>query len=253
MITTAISNLDTIRSMTRTVIDAASLLKAIAGKDSKDNYTSNTSRLPDFVKACRLSELVGNRVSVLRKALALGSFPEHEPANFMAFEEAFKVLKAAEATSVDNNISLTDAEEVWTSSSTVMSADVLIDPPKSLDMLTYSPKNYYVAFESSRICTDTSFRKASQSRYRIMGPNTCRFDSPSPESRPTYRSTFSMALMVACLVFWRGTVSRQVFVSADDASHRLAASTGVPMGAYFPQDPFMSTERGLVKAAEGIP
>ncbi|CZT42926.1 uncharacterized protein RSE6_02888 [Rhynchosporium secalis] len=252
MITTALSNLDTIRSMTRTVLDAASLLKAIAGKHSKDNYTSNTPRLPDFVKVCRLSELVGNRVSVLRNALALGSFPEHEPPNFMAFEEAFKVLKAAEATIVDNNISLTDAEEVWISSSTVMSADVLIDPPKSLDMLTY-PKNYYVAFETSRICTDTSFRKASQSRCRIMGPNTCRFDSPSPKSRPTYRSTFSMALMVACLVFWRGTVSRQVLVSADDASHRLAASTGVPVGAYFPLDPFMSTERGLVKAAEEIP
>ncbi|KAK4658996.1 hypothetical protein QC762_106410 [Podospora pseudocomata] len=94
---------DTIGPMARTVKDAAYLLAAIAGKDSKDNYTSSIpfETLPDYVSACQLGSLSGKRIGIPRNLI-----PSPLPQSFQyivsSFNTALGVLREANATIIDD-------------------------------------------------------------------------------------------------------------------------------------------------------
>lgn len=94
---------DTIGPITRTVSDAAHLLQAIAGPDSKDSYTAASpfkGRHPNYAAACKLSGLRGKRIGVARNVIRASM---HEVAHVMPeFEKAIAVMVKAGAEIVED-------------------------------------------------------------------------------------------------------------------------------------------------------
>ncbi|KAI1929797.1 hypothetical protein LOZ65_001624 [Ophidiomyces ophidiicola] len=85
---------DTVGPMTRTVKDAAFLLQAIAGKDAKDNFTSEIPSLPNYVAACKRGALKGKRLGVPSNALRA---PNQGREADSIFEKGLKDLEKAGA------------------------------------------------------------------------------------------------------------------------------------------------------------
>ena len=93
---------DTVGPMARTVKDAAYLLSAIAGPDSRDKATAAIpfGEVPDYASACRLGSLRGKRIGVARDLMSPDVDPLSGPA-IAAFEGALEVLREAGADVVD--------------------------------------------------------------------------------------------------------------------------------------------------------
>jgi len=91
---------DTVGPIARTVKDAAYLLSAIAGKDTKDPYTAAIpfDNVPDYSTACNVSGLKGRRIGVPRHL-----FKKSGP-SISAFESALKTIRDAGAEVVDVTI-----------------------------------------------------------------------------------------------------------------------------------------------------
>jgi amidase len=135
--------------MARTVKDAASILQAIAGMDSADNYTTaipNKGILPDYVAACKSSSLTGARIGVPRNVISkLARDPaSHEIQEFI---RAIPVLKEAGATIVDP-ANFTGIEQISDflkdlrkAEITLAAADFLVNFPAYTAKLTKNPQN----------------------------------------------------------------------------------------------------------------
>ncbi|PPQ71502.1 hypothetical protein CVT24_006466 [Panaeolus cyanescens] len=93
---------DTIGPLTRTVLDSAIVLNAIAGVDANDKDTlSQPTPLPDYVKAMRRDALKGKRIGVPRHYFSDGSNTEADPFVNVAFNEALDVIRKLGAVVVD--------------------------------------------------------------------------------------------------------------------------------------------------------
>ncbi|KAK0748312.1 amidase signature domain-containing protein [Apiosordaria backusii] len=132
---------DTIGPMARTVKDAAYLLSAISGKDSKDNYTSSIPfpSIPDYVSACQLGSLSGKRIGVPRNLI-------QTPPPFQyitrAFTSALDVLRQANATIIDNlYLPGQDLMNLGPYQMHVLNAEFISDLPKYFASLTHNPAN----------------------------------------------------------------------------------------------------------------
>ncbi|KAG2339994.1 amidase [Suillus weaverae] len=92
---------DTIGPLTRTMMDAAYILSAIAGKDSHDNYTSAIpfETVPDYAAECKNKDLKSAKIGIPRNAMTVSSTNGPEIAAFNASIDVFKKLGA---TIVDN-------------------------------------------------------------------------------------------------------------------------------------------------------
>lgn len=137
---------DTVGPMARTVLDAAYLLAAIAGKSSYDNYTDAIpfDNIPDYVAACKFSGLHGKRIGVPRNVIDSQSDDSYAPV-ITAFDTALDILRSAGATIVDNaNFTGFEAALDNPYSSVVLEADFISDLPKEyLSQLTTNPNNVY--------------------------------------------------------------------------------------------------------------
>ncbi|KAI9660395.1 MAG: hypothetical protein M1821_009745 [Bathelium mastoideum] len=137
---------DTVGPMARTVKDAAYLLQAIAGPDSRDNYTSaipNNGSIPDYVAACNFSALEGARIGIARNVIDLSS-DNSTPPVLAAFDAAVQVIRDAGATVIDNT-NFT-AYEQWLSDNNetlVLNADFLVDLANYFNELTFNPNNLH--------------------------------------------------------------------------------------------------------------
>lgn len=141
---------DTVGTMTRTVKDAAYLMKAIAGVDKNDNYTEAIpfKDIPDYVAACTSSGLKGKRLGVSRNMLARNidvtahTAPEE-------FEKALDILRDAGAEIVDN-VYMGCADALPQNGTTtpptgpvfsIPGADFLVNFPEYLSHLKTNPNN----------------------------------------------------------------------------------------------------------------
>ncbi|KXH66878.1 amidase, partial [Colletotrichum salicis] len=135
---------DTIGPMARTVKDAAYILRAIAGADPNDNYTSaipNNGEIPDYPAACDMYGLRGARIGIPRNAIELFS-DNTTGTETDAFEKTLDVFKSAGAVIVDN-ANFTAAEQLATSNSEtiVLNADFISNLASYLAELTVNPNN----------------------------------------------------------------------------------------------------------------
>ncbi|KAI8268160.1 putative amidase [Colletotrichum sp. SAR11_239] len=135
---------DTIGPMARTVKDAAYILHAIAGADSKDNYTSaipNKGEIPNYAAACDMYALRGARIGIPRNAIELFS-DNTTGTETDAFEATLEVFKSAGATIVDN-ANFTAAAQLAnsTSETIVLNADFITNLAAYLAELSFNPNN----------------------------------------------------------------------------------------------------------------
>jgi len=147
--------------MTRTVKDAAILLKAIAGYDPRDNYTSaipNNHSIPDYVTACRPGALKGARIGIPFNILNGDPTPESA-----AFAAALEVMKVAGAELVSANF--TSPHAVINAS--VLQADFVSDLAAYLAELTHNPHNI-TSLEDLRRFTQTFPAEEWPSRNTAM-------------------------------------------------------------------------------------
>lgn len=133
---------DTVGPMARTVKDAAYLLQAIAGYDSKDNYTEAApNTLPDYVAACKKDALKGMRLGVPKGYKTM--LPSLSvDASFDRFESTIALLREAGAVVLED-VEIPGVELVKETdrSSLVSGADFLTDLPKYLAHLETNPNN----------------------------------------------------------------------------------------------------------------
>lgn len=135
---------DSVGPMARTVKDAAHLLQAIAGFDSRDNYTSAAPKdIPDYAAACKKNALKGKRLGVPKNYREL--FPHiTNQVSFAAFENTLGLLREAGATVVDD-VEMPGYETLKRERRTeiVSGADFLTDLPKYLAELETNPNNVH--------------------------------------------------------------------------------------------------------------
>lgn len=132
------SHQDTVGPMARTVKDAAIILKAIAGFDPRDNYTSaipNNHTIPDYVAGLKLTALQGARIGVPYNAISFTS----SPTEIAAFNAAIALIESAGATIVTANFTVPSPQ----TSSTVLGADFISDLAAYLSELTVNPNNIH--------------------------------------------------------------------------------------------------------------
>jgi amidase len=87
---------DTAGPMTRTVAEAALLLQALAGADTRDSATAAAPAIPNYVAALDKAALKGARIGVVRNPMP------NQPQAVAAFEAALAVLKAQGAVLVED-------------------------------------------------------------------------------------------------------------------------------------------------------
>lgn len=90
--------------MARTVKDAAYLLQAIAGKDSRDNYTHaipHPNNMPDYVAACQFNGLQGARIGIPSNVINLYVNTSSYAPVLSAFNSMINVIKKAGGIVVD--------------------------------------------------------------------------------------------------------------------------------------------------------
>lgn len=127
-------HLDTVGPMARTVRDAAYLLQAIAGADSKDNYTSEIPDIPDYVAACKPEALRGSRIGVPWNLLE--QVPSSQSPEIAAFRKSVQVLQEAGATIVDTNFTFPgDINDI----STMLQVDFMTNLASYLSELQSNP------------------------------------------------------------------------------------------------------------------
>lgn len=94
--------LESVGTMTRTVKDAAYLLKAVMGLDRKDAFTTRIpfDLYPNYVAACREDGLQGMRIGFLRSLAWFFQIRTYDLSK-EKFNEALDVMRKAQATVVD--------------------------------------------------------------------------------------------------------------------------------------------------------
>jgi amidase len=137
---------DTVGPMARTVKDAAHLLQAIAGIDSRDNYTSmipNKGKLPNYVATCRSSALEGARIGVPRNVISTLARVA-TVFELAEFNRAISVLKLGGTIIVDP-ANFTGIEryrkDLWRVQGSLLAADFLANLPAYTSELKTNPQN----------------------------------------------------------------------------------------------------------------
>ncbi|KAK5130306.1 hypothetical protein LTR08_002230 [Meristemomyces frigidus] len=133
---------DTIGPMARSVKDAAYLLQAIAGPDTRDNYTSaipwGNGTAPDYVAACDYNAFAGARIGIARNVLEVWGAYTDQPV-IDAFWASVAQIEAAGATIVDANFTAFEAWESDNNETLVLNADFLVDLANYFSELSYNP------------------------------------------------------------------------------------------------------------------
>ncbi|OAA49192.1 glutamyl-tRNA(Gln) amidotransferase subunit A [Beauveria brongniartii RCEF 3172] len=147
---------DSVGPMARTVKDAAYLLQAIAGFDSKDNYTEAAPNPPaDYVAACNKHALKGKRLGVPKDYQSMYPYLSAD-ASFEAFESTLQLLREAGA-HVMEDVEMPGVELMKETGrlEVIGGADFLTDLPKYLKELKTNPNEIHT-LSDVRAFTDQS-------------------------------------------------------------------------------------------------
>ncbi|KAG9124190.1 hypothetical protein FRC07_012490 [Ceratobasidium sp. 392] len=89
------SHQDTVGPMTRSVEDGAVILSVIAGRDSKDNYTSTAPAvIPDYTKYLNVDAIKGKRFGVPRAVFTDEDRAGNDPSINIAFNRSLETIRS---------------------------------------------------------------------------------------------------------------------------------------------------------------
>lgn len=259
---------DTVGPLARTVKDAAYLLSVIAGKDSRDNYTSaspfDEGALPDYVSACQLSALRGKRIGIVPELLDFGDVIDGaddiaEPV-MAAFNRSLDVIREAGATIVDG-ISLPG----WTRfrEGTYMQdttrADMITGVERYLSRLTVNPNNLSNLYDVQQF-THSYEPEEWPDRDTLVWDKA--LDAGMDNTSPLFWSNRTAGLHLSGELGILGAIrnhSLDALVMPTYSALEPPAMVGspavtVPMGVFGPGTPTKWDERGeLVFYGPGVP
>ncbi|KAK4540673.1 hypothetical protein LTR36_009004 [Oleoguttula mirabilis] len=145
---------DTVGPMARSVKDAAYLLSAIAGSDTRDNYTTanpNGNRTIKYVSACDYNALRGVRLGVPWNVINYYASDGNLSATYLnnpstipviaAFNTSLSLMASAGAIIVPTNITVPGAYNSGGNETIVLDADFPVNLANYLSELTYNPNN----------------------------------------------------------------------------------------------------------------
>ncbi|CAE6462841.1 unnamed protein product [Rhizoctonia solani] len=96
------SHQDSVGPMARSVADAASILSIIAGRDSKDNYTSTAPvEIPDYTRYLNVNAIKGKRFGVPRAIFTEDSVTGNHPSINVEFYKALTIIRSLGGIIVD--------------------------------------------------------------------------------------------------------------------------------------------------------
>lgn len=181
---------DTVGPMARTVLDAAYILSAIAGKSQYDNYTDAIpfESVPDYVAACNFSALSGKRIGIPRNVIEISSDDSSTPV-ITAFDNALKILRSAGAIIVENtNFTGYQAAIDNPFGSVVLEADFITDLPKEyLSQLSTNPNKVHSVADVRDFTRSTHLEDFSERDTMIWDEAIgLGFDNTSPEFWSNY-------------------------------------------------------------------
>ena len=254
---------DTVGPMARTVKDAAYVLQAIAGKDSRDNYTlaQPWETPPDYVAACNFSSLRGKRIGIPRNVID----PTQEPDNTViaAFDAAVEIIKNAGATIVDNTNITAYALAQYTNGSNeniVLDADFVSDlPGEYLSMLSYNPQNVHDLADIENFTHSFPPEDYPDRDTAVWDQSLALgFNNTSPEFWAAYQDNVEIAGRQGILGLL-ANYSLDALILPTDFSPGLPALIGtpvvtVPLGFYPANETVVRNMRGsLVEVGPNIP
>ncbi|KAG8705122.1 hypothetical protein FRC09_003128, partial [Ceratobasidium sp. 395] len=135
------SHQDTVGPMTRSVEDGAVILSVIAGRDSKDNYTSTApSVVPDYTKYLDTNAIRGKRFGVPRVVFTEDRFTGNDPYINVAFNKSLETIRSLGGVIADP-ADLPSASEIIASNNEtfVLSVDFKIELNEYLKSLKSIP------------------------------------------------------------------------------------------------------------------
>ncbi|KAM3443350.1 hypothetical protein MY4824_000653 [Beauveria thailandica] len=159
---------DSVGPMARTVKDAAYLLQAIAGFDSKDNYTEAAPNRPaDYVAACNKDALKGKRLGVPKDYQSMYPYLSAD-ASFEAFESTLQLLREAGA-HVMEDVEMPGVELMKETGrlEVIGGADFLTDLPKYLKELETNPNEIHT-LSDVRAFTDQSSVESDKFDFMVF-------------------------------------------------------------------------------------
>ncbi|OAA32823.1 glutamyl-tRNA(Gln) amidotransferase subunit A [Moelleriella libera RCEF 2490] len=178
---------DTVGPMARTVKDAAYLLEAIAGPDSKDKYTSaspfKSGKTPKYVAACREDGLRGKRIGIPRHLKDIP--PEFlAPQVMSVFRSALQTLRDAGAVLVEDVEMPGEANLLDAPTEVIMEGDFVVNLRQYLSNLEKNP-NGITNLQQLKDFTEKHPKEGFPSRDTQVwqGSLDLGFDNTSPEFR----------------------------------------------------------------------
>ncbi|KAG9125068.1 hypothetical protein FRC07_009082 [Ceratobasidium sp. 392] len=252
---------DTIGPIARNVADAAAILSAIAGQDSKDNYTGTSpDPVPNYTRSLDPGAIKGKRFGIPRQALVGDSITNY-PSIDVEFNKSLEIIRSLGGIVVDP-VNLPSADEIphilTNSEMLVFQVDLKVDLNQYLKTLKHIPTN------ANTLEDIIAFNNAHKDLERPKG-HTGQSILVGSQATNGYNSTFYSALE------YHHNVSRTRGIDAALEAHDLDAlvvpSSGlsmlvaslagypmitVPLG-FFPDDTPPTRDSHLVFPAPGIP
>ncbi|KAL3476066.1 amidase signature domain-containing protein [Aspergillus californicus] len=256
---------DTIGPMARTVQDAAILLQAIVGEDTKDNYTMASpfhTYYPDYAAACNITGLQGKRIGIPRNVIAtmpniLGSTTGSVVSSF---EKAIKVIEKAGAIIIeDTNFTAYDTFLRSQTPQLVVAADMLSGFADYFSQLSSNPNNLR-GLQDMRDFTQQSPLEDYPARDTELWDMA--LFAGMDNTSPNFWSTYQQALYFGEEGGLLGALSRDnldAVILPSSVAPIIPGIIGspvitVPFDAFPPGTPVKTNARGdLVDSAPGIP
>ncbi|KAL6893372.1 amidase signature domain-containing protein [Trichoderma evansii] len=253
--------LESVGTMTRTVKDAAYLMKAIIGRDRKDPYTARIpfDIYPNYVAACREDGLQGMRVGFLRSLAWFFQICTYD-LSLEKFNQALDVMRRAQATIVDGivlNGAVNTDLDLDGNHHRRCALDFSLDFPRHLCNLKETPKDIYSSIDLRDFA-----RKNPKEPHPCCQTNVCakvkteKDEKPTSQELPEHEQGYldELGVLTAFKEFELDALVTWPHIAATLCSRmgNICAIT-VPFAKLGPERPIIPSDDGSIDSAPNKP